>query len=233
MGIPVSSNFDMNAALPLDSRTLVADLVARDAIGAGSRHEGLTVYVLATGKNYQLRGGVTNANWVESGSGGGVGGSAVLFSADTNAPMFNVVAGVRYWQFDSGLGQVMYAAVKVHSSFTGGTQVNLRLNFLSAATTGNVRFRTVATLIRPGTDLMTSTTNQHVSTNIAVNQGAGTAGKPQAVVCDLSTGDGKIGSTPVAISAGDLILVVLERLSSDTAPNSASFIESSSEVTFL
>lgn len=73
MGIQLGSNFTMNAALPLDDRTQVADLSERDAILAGKRYEGLLVYVITSQKNYQLVGGISNANWTElSGSGGGV-----------------------------------------------------------------------------------------------------------------------------------------------------------------
>lgn len=71
MGIVVTSSFDPNAQLPLDSRTKVADITARDAIVSGVRYEGLTVYVLSTKKNYQLKGGILNANWEEVGSAGG------------------------------------------------------------------------------------------------------------------------------------------------------------------
>jgi hypothetical protein len=63
--IPLGSNFQLNSQLPLDARTVVADLVARDAIPAGQRYRGLAVYVLSTAKNYQLQAGITNPDWVE------------------------------------------------------------------------------------------------------------------------------------------------------------------------
>jgi len=52
---------------PADIRTLKATLVARDAIPATSRHQGLTCFVTATQKYYQLIGGILNANWKEIG----------------------------------------------------------------------------------------------------------------------------------------------------------------------
>jgi hypothetical protein len=80
MGIQLASSFDMNAALPLDSRLVVANLTARDAILAGRRYEGMIVYVQSAETNYQLVGGILDANWQElSGSGGGGTGN----SADT------------------------------------------------------------------------------------------------------------------------------------------------------
>jgi hypothetical protein len=65
MGITLASNFDVNAALPLDSRTKVADITARNAIVSGQRYIGLTVHVLSDSVNYQLVGGILDANWTD------------------------------------------------------------------------------------------------------------------------------------------------------------------------
>ena len=73
MGIELSSNFDVKTALPLDSRLVVADQTARDAIDALVRYEGMIVYVAVDETNYQLVGGITNSDWVEVGSGSGSG----------------------------------------------------------------------------------------------------------------------------------------------------------------
>ena len=70
MGITLASNFDVNAALPLDSRMVVADLTARDAIVAGRRFQGMCVYVLADTLTYQLKTGILNTDWVEYGGAG-------------------------------------------------------------------------------------------------------------------------------------------------------------------
>lgn len=72
MGIALASNFDVNTGLPLDSRTVVADLTARDAIPALQRYEGLSVYVEAEETTYRLIGGITNGDWQVDG-GGAVG----------------------------------------------------------------------------------------------------------------------------------------------------------------
>lgn len=74
----------MNAALALDSRTVAATIAARNAIAAGTRYEGILVYVVADATNYQLVGGITNSDWVElSGSGGG-GGSTPPITLTNN-----------------------------------------------------------------------------------------------------------------------------------------------------
>lgn len=73
MGIPLSTSFDVGTNLPLDARLVKADITARNAIAAGSRYEGMPTFVIATQKNYQLRGGIADANWVELvDTGGGV-----------------------------------------------------------------------------------------------------------------------------------------------------------------
>jgi len=63
MAFNISTNFLLSAALPLDARTVVADIAARDAIAAIERYDGLAVYVLADNNTYQLQGGVTNLDW--------------------------------------------------------------------------------------------------------------------------------------------------------------------------
>lgn len=76
MGIALGSNFTLNTALPLDDRSTVADITARNAIPALRRFEGLLVYVENEQTNYQLVGGILDANWTElSGSGGSSGGT--------------------------------------------------------------------------------------------------------------------------------------------------------------
>lgn len=77
MGITLGSNFTVNTGLPLDDRTVVADLTERDALDLGRRYEGLQVFVRTELKTYQLQGGIGNVNWVESG-GTGAGGAAVI-----------------------------------------------------------------------------------------------------------------------------------------------------------
>lgn len=70
MSIVLTSNFDEQAPLPLDKRTVVVDNIARDAIPSGVRYEGLMVYNIATKVTYQLQGGITNSDWMATGAGG-------------------------------------------------------------------------------------------------------------------------------------------------------------------
>lgn len=80
-GIPLSTNFTVNTALPIEDRMSVADVTARDALSSLRRWEGMLVYVVADGKHYTLIGGITNGDWTEL-SGGGGGNLALWVTAN-------------------------------------------------------------------------------------------------------------------------------------------------------
>ena len=87
--------------------------------------------------------------------------------------------------------------------------------------------QTVATLIRKGTDAVTSTTNQRTCTNSAVTLSAGTVNVPQELALDLTSSTGQING--VAVSPGDLIIVKLTR-GTDTATSDLRAIVYGAEV---
>lgn len=91
----MSANFDLGSGIPLDSRLVKADITARNALNTVTqRYEGMPVYVVATGKNYQLRGGVADANWVELVD----VGEPPLGNPGTNGfVLASTTAGVRSW----------------------------------------------------------------------------------------------------------------------------------------
>jgi len=98
MSIPISSNFNLAAQLPLDARTVVTDITARDLIPSIQRYEGMIVYVTDINTNYQLQGGVTNVDWV--------------------------VFGVATTTASNGLNKVVND-IKLGGSLTGATSINL------------------------------------------------------------------------------------------------------------
>ena len=63
-GIPLALNFSPVINQPLDNRSVVDTLPARNAIPPVSRYEGMKVFVEDTGINYQLIGGILDGNWV-------------------------------------------------------------------------------------------------------------------------------------------------------------------------
>lgn len=69
MAINLVDGFNVTVAKPLDGRSVVADLTARDAIASGVRYDGMPVYVEAEETTYRLKGGITNGDWAEDGAG--------------------------------------------------------------------------------------------------------------------------------------------------------------------
>ncbi len=163
--------------------------------------------------------------WAQGGGGGGV---SVNWLEDENAPAFLPQNKMRTWAFEAGLGQALYALVKVPASYVAGQQINLKAAFYSADTSGNVYFKTTTTLIRSAVDAITSTTNQRTSSQGAVTVSAGTVNEPQVITCDLTSTIGEVNA--VAVAPNDLLLVQFFRLDSDTATGTAYLLPELSEV---
>ena len=83
MSIKISTNFLLSAQLPLDDRTVVANITARNAIPTIQRYDGLLVYEIDTNINWQLQGGILDANWVQIGSGSSTGNKSMAIDAVT------------------------------------------------------------------------------------------------------------------------------------------------------
>ena len=161
--------------------------------------------------------------------GGGGGGGSIQWIEDTDSPVPSVENSNQIYAFGSGLSQKLYALIRVPNGYLAGSQINLRTVWYSADSSNTALISTVATLIRTGTDVITSTTNQRTSTNAAVTMSGSTQNKPQALVCDLTSSSGQINS--VSVSAGDLILVQLTR-GSDSGTSDIKVPVYGTEVTF-
>lgn len=162
-----------------------------------------------------------------AGAAGGGGGSLQWIEASGNSPIADVENFNRIYKFQSGLGQLLYTTVRVPTSYVAGNQVNLKLTYYSPDSSNTGLLTCVSTLIRTGTDAITSTTNQRTSTNGAVTFAS--ANRLLSLTCDLSSSTGQINST--AISAGDLILVSLTR-GADSATSDIRALVYGAEVTF-
>ncbi len=229
MGIELGSNFDVKTTLPLDSRLKVADSTARDAIVSGVRYEGMIVYVVADATNFQLVGGIANGDWTKLAGSGGGGGSSLEWTIDTNGPLPDYGFFQNLFKFIQGEDQQLYAVYPVPLTYTAGDQIKMRSKIVSGETsTSTLDFKTQTTLIG-STDQITSTTNQHTSTNGSINLSGTTPDVPQLLECDLTDADGKINS--VSVSPGDILIIRLYRddsVATSTAP--ASFLPKTSEV---
>lgn len=129
-----------------------------------------------------------------------------------SAPSPVVEFGAQTFSWIAGQTQTLTSTVTVPAAYASGAQIKLRVKFFSSGfVSGNDLMRTVATLIRTGTDAMSSTTNQRTSTNTAVTPAGSNI--PYLVSFDLTDTSGQING--VAVSAGDQVLVSLSR-STDT-----------------
>lgn len=164
-----------------------------------------------------------------SSGGGGGGGGSLHWLEDDNAPAFLTENHMEVFSFDSGLGQQLYALIKVPASYTLGNPIHMYTYFYNADAAGNVLMQSIATLIRLQTDLMSSTANQRTSTNSAFTMSAPYSGYPQPLNFDLTSSIGQING--VNVSPGDLILVQLKR-GADTAASAVKVPVYAAEVAF-
>jgi hypothetical protein len=151
--------------------------------------------------------GKLTASQIPTGLGGGGGGSLKWIEA-ANAPVMSVENNAEIYAFEAGLDQYLYADVRIPSGYTAGAQVSLKLTYYTSATSNTGLLTALSTLVRTGTDAITSTTNQRTSTNAAVTF-SGSANLLRSVTFDLSSSIGEINS--VAIAAGDLVRVRVTR----------------------
>lgn len=215
MGIELASQFDVQTALPLDSRLKVADTTARDAIDALVRYEGMIVYVVADETNYQLIGGITNGDWQElsGGGGGGGGGGFQAWYSGVNAPQESIEYNEKIFLFSNTVEE-LFQTLMVPEGYEAGSPITVDIAAYSPSSSNNFLIRAQATLIRKNTDALSSTTNQRTTTNTALTNTV--ADQYRQVNLDITSSIGEINS--VAVSPGDLIQVRLYRdTDTDTA----------------
>ena len=163
------------------------------------------------------------------GSSGGGGGSSLLWSESANAPVKYFENNCDVYLYQNGEAQELYTAVRIPSSYSASSPVKLLIEWYCGDSSGNVLIRAQSTLIRAGTDAITSTTNQRTTTNSAATLSGGTVNIPQKVILDVTSTTGTVNS--VAVSAGDLLIIRLYR-DTDTATGDAKFVLGSGEMTF-
>lgn len=222
MGIALGSNFDVQTNLPLDSRLKVADTTARDAIDSGVRYEGMLVYVVADGTNYQLVGGIDNANWAElSGSGGGGGAGTPTWFVGSPGPEPGSSTAIRFRVFPAGESlYVNFDPIRVPDNYEPGMQIRMHLSFQTNGASGNIKFIIKTALINSSSIIWTSRVNEHTSAYAGEDLTAGGIYNPAIDLCDES---GEING--VAVAPGDYLVPILERDSADTSTEDALWVE--------
>lgn len=196
--------------------------VQRDAIASPTT--GLLVYNTTSAKLNQYNGSA----WSEVGSSGGGGGSLQWVEQD-NSPTPAISNNMRVYEFGDELAQELWTVVRIPNSFVAGAPVSLKMGFYANGTSNAVSMLSLTTLVRAGTDAVTSTTNQRTSTNSAVTL-SGSANKLNTISLDITSSTGQVNG--VSVSAGDLLIVKLYRATGDSFNDSAYMPVYGAEVTF-
>lgn len=94
MAIEIIDGLSVFKNVPADDRRVVSDITARNALNTNYRYIGLKTFVQSENKEYQLQGGVANANWVDV-TGGAIGqtGSTSVFIQDEGTYAITTVSG--------------------------------------------------------------------------------------------------------------------------------------------
>lgn len=112
------------------------------------------------------------------------------------------------YKFSSGALQAITSWVQVPNYYTPGRQITLRLGAYSPSSSGVFRLQAVTTLVRGGIDAVNSTTN-----TLTVNTGDVTLATSYLLnKISLSITDGSGAVNAVAVSPGDILKVVLSRI---------------------
>jgi len=157
------------------------------------------------------------------------GGGGLRFLEGANSPVLTFENELEVYEYQPGLAQELYLAIRVPASYSSGSAINLRILWTCASTSGNALINAVATLIRSEVDEIQSTTNQRTTTNAAITLTVNNDLEPQKIALDISSSIGQINA--VDIVAGDLIKVRVKESSSTVADN-IKLIPDASEVSF-
>lgn len=156
--------------------------------------------------------GYNGSVWGQMGGGGGGAGLTWVGLGGT-APIEDTEEyGGIPWQFAPTLAQELYSQIVVPQSYSAGSPISLYVPAYSPSSSGTQLMKAVATLIRPGTTAVDSTTNQRTTTNAALTNTV--AKQDRTHVLDVTDTSGQINS--VAVAAGDRIKVKLYRDAADT-----------------
>lgn len=198
---------------------------ASELVSAGSDATHLInddkIWVKANSINQTL-----NAAVVAGALGGGGGGGGAQWVADiAGGPINDYENNNVAWFFNpSTVGTqklVLYFQVP-NAGYVAGKQLKLRAKAYSPSTSGQWKLRVVTTLIKTGTDAITTTTNQNTADGGDITQG--TANLSTNVAINLTDSSGLVNS--VAVAPNDVLKLELTRI----APTST---EDSADVRFL
>jgi hypothetical protein len=172
-----------------------------------------------------------NIRWQAFGSGAGGGaGGASWQPVGGQAPVESYELDEKVLLFAPGQSQEASLWLKIPQGYVPGAQIRLRLGHYSPSASFVWKFQAVASLVRKGADAISSTANQHTSTN--GDQSNVGANVYQDVLYDLTSLTGQVNS--VSVQPGDILKVQLQRVAPTGTDdsNDVRMIPSTTEVLF-
>ena len=237
---------------PALSSTAPADVGSSASIGSGTTsakadHVHRGVHSVSKNGSSQLFGDVTltagsnitltqvSQDITIAASGGGGGGSLTFY--DTASPEIAAYPVARLlnrgakFAFDPGTAstdnQAVFVDVRIPSSYTGGN-INLKLSYYTAATSGVVNFTVTSFLVRSSTDTYTAPTLFNTTASGA--SAPGVANRLASMTVGISTA-GAFGAGTA--SAGDIIRIgISTNIPTHTISSVLYLVAAASEVTF-
>ena len=166
----------------------------------------------STGDIYKKRDSGSSTNWTKLGVPGGQ--DIVNWEELGNSPMITVENSFLIYKFGASLDQELYSHIVIPPWYSAGSQIKLNLLVYFDTSAGDdFLIQSQSTLIRSQVDVVSSTTNQRTSTNVAITSGAGNVNEPQKLELDLTDSSGQINS--VSVSPLDLLKIRVYRGADD------------------
>lgn len=142
--------------------------------------------------------------WANVGSGGGGGANWLSLPG---GPIEDTENGQEVFYYEQGLTQTATLWVKVPAGYTAGNQISVKLGFYSPSSSNVFQMDITSTLVRTGTDAVSSTTNQETDDTDDVTNTV--ADQLREETLTLTDANGEINN--IAVSVGDLIRIDLSR----------------------
>jgi hypothetical protein len=244
-------NLDISS--PALSSTAPSDVGSSASIGSGTTaakadHVHRGVFSVSKNGSTQLFGSVTLSAGtgisltqssqdisIAATSSGGGGGSLTFYDTASPeiiaAPVARILNRGAKFAFDAGSAstdnQAIFVDVRVPTSYSGGN-INLKLSYYTAATTGTINFTVTSYLVRSSTDTYTAPTLFTASTNGV--SAPGVANRLSSLTVNISTaGAFGVGTA----SAGDIIRIgIATNIPTHTITSVLFLVTAASEVTF-
>lgn len=153
--------------------------------------------------------------WNALGAGGGVGSFLNFYSEPGGGPaQLEDGTGLLYYDFEDEASEILWAFLKIPSSYQTGKQIKLKVQVESDEAGSNQLILQAQTyLVRSGTDAMTALANSHTDTaNYSPSAVAATE-----LEVDLTDGSGQVNA--IAVSAGDILKIALSKPTDSSTEN--------------